>query len=164
MRENYVTNPRMNKELDDKAKQILSSREIYYVIPFNAFMSVKNTVNGRKVYSGFANFLSDACTNILNMHVSDKFISENCIHIKDLETLDKYAFQKDLSIPSMGVSHGCYSVHGEDREDPKSSWARYILLSNGCYKMYPNDLTRLPDDPRDDSLDDLLDMDDLADY
>ncbi len=161
MKENYVTNPRMNKELDEKAKQILTSREIYYVIPFNAFISVKNIINGKKVYSGMANFLSDACTNILNMHVSDKFISENCVRIKDLETLDKYAFQKDLSIQSMGISHGSYSVHGEDKENPLDAWGRYVLLSVGCFTMHPNDLTRLPDDPRDDSFDDFLHLDDL---
>lgn len=160
--ENYVRNPEMNRKLDEHAKELLASREIYYVIPYNSFICVKRIAeNGKKVYSGIARFLNDSTTTISNMHVSDEYLEKNCIRILDVETLDKYAYQYDMSIPKMKYTSGSWTTHGShEKVDGRDPYLQLML------KSYADPaFEKLEDDPMDlDPFDFWPDMDDRDDY
>jgi hypothetical protein len=167
-KENYVRNPDLNRKIDYKANALMQLRDIYYVIPFNAFMAVKRIdENGKKVYSGLCNFMDDSVTFIDNMYVDDKYIAKNCILLKSIEDLDKYAFQKDLSIdlPDLKWKNGAYCTHNEIGDDTDKYIERIRLLHTGVFE--DRNFTKLPSDPAhtdDFDMGDWPGMDDRDDY
>ena len=167
-KENYVRNPDLNRKIDYKANALMQLREIYYVVPFNAFMCVKRIApNGKKVYSGLCNFMDDSTTYIENMHVSDEYVAKNCIRLTSIEELDKYAFQRDLSLDINGthIKMGAYCVREDSTEAKEVDFTRYVLLHTGVYQN-PN-FTKLQSDPMivsDFDMMDWPDMDDRDDY
>lgn len=170
-KENYVRNPDLNRKIDYKANALMQLRDIYYVIPFNAFMAVKRIdENGRKVYSGLCNFMDDTTTFIDNMHVTDEYVAKNCVLLKSIETLDKYAFQRDLSIdlPEIRWKHGAYCTHdgtGGAEYDVDKHIERIRFLHTGVFE--DRNFTKLPSDPAyadDFDMGEWPDMDDRDDY
>ncbi len=152
MKENYVTDPEMNKQIDEFTYAMLQFRDIYYVPEYNAFMCFKRMSDEGKVYSDLCNFLQDSTTTVGNMLVSDDYVKNNCILIKDIETLDKYAFQKDQSIdlpatkhtPALSYRGGTYTVF-RDEADLQDDIQRYNKLWN-VHEINPN-FKKLPHDP-----------------
>ncbi len=158
MKEKYVTNPNLNREIDESTYKLLQLRDIYYVIPYNAFTAVKRIdETGRKIYSDLSNFLRDSTTNIGNYYITDDYIAKNCILIKDIETLDKYAYQRDQSInipatdrtPELKYVGGSYTVFntwgGDEDDTGNKDWGRYVELWD-AHKTNPA-FTKLKSDP-----------------
>jgi hypothetical protein len=155
MEERFVTNPRLNKEIDERAMRLMALRKIYYMTEYNLFICLKKVTDEGKVYSEPCNFMADSTTNIGNYIISDKYISEKCVHIQDIETLDKYAYQHNLSVKQFNIAYGSYRVAQEDAVPlEKELMDRYVTLTT--IRNNP-EIKQLKDDPVD--RDDFEDMD-----